>query len=60
MLRETSLGHVEADVRAQLRDILSPKATSTLAKRAGPLLKFIAFCQAEKQDPLPLHEGGGL
>ena len=60
MIREASLGGSDESQVQQLQDILAPKATSTLAKRAGPILKFIAWCQIEGVDPLPMQEGGGL
>ena len=56
LLREASLGETTENQDEQLRDILAPKATSTLAKRAGPLLKLIAFAQANDFEPLPLDE----
>eukprot|EP00971_Amphidinium_carterae_P331234 6464683-Amphidinium_carterae.1 len=54
LVREASVD-VPADTQ-QLEDVFAVKATGTLAKRAGPILKFMAWCHNLGIEALPLQE----
>eukprot|EP00971_Amphidinium_carterae_P103491 2048916-Amphidinium_carterae.1 len=58
ILREATIGEVDSIQRQlmQIRDILAPKATSTVAKRAGPITKYMAWCHAEGKEAFPFTD----
>eukprot|EP00971_Amphidinium_carterae_P304718 6055288-Amphidinium_carterae.1 len=54
ILREESTG--QNFPMQQLQDIFAAKSTGTLAMRAGPLLKYAAWCLKTGRDAFPVDE----
>ena len=46
----------EVDLGDMIADILSRKATNTIHDRAGPVLRYIAWCMEKGQPPIPFEE----
>ena len=55
-IREAGGADDQADQRRQLEDVFGTRSTSTLAKRAGPLLKFVAWCGDKQYVAFPVDE----
>ena len=55
-LKARLMGLGAGDLRESLGNALSVKSTSTLHTRAGPLLRYISYCESEHLDPFPVRE----
>ena len=55
-LRARLLGLGAGELIDSISDALAAKSTSTLHARAGPILRYVAFCESEGIEPFPLRE----
>jgi hypothetical protein len=56
MLQMLSKLRTDKDIHEFLDHVLAKKPPSTLLSRAGPIMKYIAFCKQESLDPFPFEE----
>ena len=55
-LRARLLGLGAGELFDSISDALAAKSTSTLHTRAGPILRYVAFCESEGLEPFPVRE----
>ena len=54
-LRARLLGLGAGELFDSISDALAAKSTSTLHTRAGPILRYVAFCESEGLEPFPVR-----